>query len=566
MIRLWWSLIAAWAACAGWTLWMDRGPQPLAHPTADRLAAQHIVETVRVIAGDGIPRPAGSEHNALIRERLAARIESLGLPVVQHETSHHRFRNTLFGEVALCNLMFRVTGTASPGKHPCLMLSAHYDSSTQGPGAADDASGVAILLEIAERLQREPPRCDVVFLITDGEEYGLLGAQRWVEEHPWAGEIGMVINVEARGSGGPSLMFQTSEPNGRLVEHFARHVQRPRTSSLFAEVYRILPNDTDLTVFLRAGMKGYNFAFIGNVRNYHTPDDTVENLSLTSLQHQADNVWQLTRSLCETDWQSLDSGAAPAVYFDLFSSMVIRWPVAWSIPMTLTALVLWCAAAIVPNRVGLALDGGNRFLKVLIGVAGVVAAWAIVTAGLWLLVWALRWDARLSHPWPVVPLPLIASLWIAAVALVVGVVELTQRWFSANQWQIALGWLWAAMGIAVAWLLVGGSYLWIIPLLVGSFVLAVIPARWSSKPAIIAASFGLSAGLMWLPMEGLFYDALGMRMPVLSAARWAYIALTLAPMAGLLTPFHRRRVLIILFASWFVLTVIAIAVQPSATA
>ncbi len=106
-------------------------------------------------------------------------------------------------------------------------------------------------------------RNDVIFLLTDGEELGLLGAAAFVNEHPWAKDVGVALNFEARGTGGPVRMFETSEQNGWLIRRFAQAAPYPRTDSISYEIYRSLPNDTDLTVFKRHGYAGLNFAFIG---------------------------------------------------------------------------------------------------------------------------------------------------------------------------------------------------------------------------------------------------------------------------------------------------------------
>ena len=130
------------------------------------------------------------------------------------------------------------------------MIAAHYDSVPFGPGASDDGAGVAALLEIARMTQKLPAsRNDILFLITDGEELGLLGAEGFVRSHALAKTIRVAINLEARGTSGRSLMFQTSDQSAWLIRHYANCTTHPTTSSLYQEVYKRLPNDTDFTVF-----------------------------------------------------------------------------------------------------------------------------------------------------------------------------------------------------------------------------------------------------------------------------------------------------------------------------
>ena len=71
-------------------------------------------------------------------------------------------------------------------------------------------------------------------------------------QHPLAADGGVVLNFEARGTTGPAIMFETSRGNADLVGVFAEAAPHPVATSFAVEVYRMLPNDTDFTPFLRA--------------------------------------------------------------------------------------------------------------------------------------------------------------------------------------------------------------------------------------------------------------------------------------------------------------------------
>ena len=76
------------------------------------------------------------------------------------------------------------------------------------------------MLETLRALKAGPPLDrDVIALLTDGEESGCLGARVFVTEHPWADEVGIVLNFDARGNSGPSIMFETSDGNGWLIRN-----------------------------------------------------------------------------------------------------------------------------------------------------------------------------------------------------------------------------------------------------------------------------------------------------------------------------------------------------------
>jgi Zn-dependent M28 family amino/carboxypeptidase len=200
----------------------------------------------------------------------------------------------------LHNVLAELPG-ALPGTQPSsILLSAHYDSVPAGPGAGDDGQGVATLIELGRALRAAPARNGAWLLFTDGEELGLLGARLFAAEHPLLAQLRVSLNLEARGNRGPSLMFQTGEHSGALVRSFA-HTARPVASSLFAPVYRALPNDTDFSVFLRKGLEGLNLAFVGGVANYHTSHDTLDRLDWRSCNSKGTPRW---RRCASSTWRA----------------------------------------------------------------------------------------------------------------------------------------------------------------------------------------------------------------------------------------------------------------------
>jgi hypothetical protein len=216
-----------------------------------------------------------------------------------------------------------------PGRNrsqPAVAAIAHYDSVAFAPGAADDASGTAAILETARLLSSGPkPLRDVAFVITDSEELGLLGAHVFFSEHPLAKQIGAVINVEARGSRGLATMFQTSPGNAALVDLWAENAIAPSGNSLTGAVYRLLPNDTDLTVALAADKIGINSAFIDGQFDYHAPSDAPANLDPRTMQQLGDFALTTTRALAFAP--TLPERGVDSAYFDVFGLAVVRYPI-----------------------------------------------------------------------------------------------------------------------------------------------------------------------------------------------------------------------------------------------
>ncbi len=235
------------------------------------------------ILGDERPHPVDSPANDLVRERILSEIKTLGYtPEVRDDFACRGSKR--FGGMSCArvrNILFR----AGPSGGGAALIAAHYDSVPAGPGASDDGAGVAATLEIAARLAGRKLTKPVIFLLTDGEEVGLLGATSFVRKDPWAKDVAFAINMEARGTGGPAIMFQTSAPNGRDIAALTAKPVRTIANSMAADIYRTLPNDTDATEFLAKGYDVINFAFINPVARYHTPLDSLAHLEHASVGH-----------------------------------------------------------------------------------------------------------------------------------------------------------------------------------------------------------------------------------------------------------------------------------------
>src|SRR5579863_10108472 len=278
-------IAAAWLA----TLGAERTPaaRPLdAAPTL--FSGQRAREVLRGLVGDNVPHPMGSPANGALRARIVAALLRLGLtPEVQSGS-------TVCTPYGVCgmpiNILARIQGSDAASDR-AVLLCAHYDSVGAGPGASDNGSGVAALLEIARILQQLPrPRQSVILLFDDGEEVDLLGSHAFVDHHPWAATVSAAVNLDARGTSGPSLMFETGSANRWLMSLYSHAIARPLANSVYYAVYKLLPNDTDFTVFKAAGFQGFNFAFIGDVAHYHTPLDDTAHADSGSMQQQGDNA------------------------------------------------------------------------------------------------------------------------------------------------------------------------------------------------------------------------------------------------------------------------------------
>jgi hypothetical protein len=323
-------------------------PRPVPANASDTLfSSSRAMSTLIEIARR--PRPIGSPEHARVRELLVERLRALGLETeVQTATSSVETEQGL-RVATVRNVVARLPGTASTG---AVLVTAHYDSRELAPGAGDDASGVAAILEALRALgTREPLRNDVIVLFTDAEEIGLLGARAFAEQHPWMRDVAVVLSFEMRGAGGPSIMFETGPDNGWIVRRLREFDPRPFANSLAYEVYARMPNDTDFTPFKEAGKIGLNFAAVGNARVYHQPTDTPQNLSEASLQHHGLRALAGLEDLGRAD---LGASRAPdVVYFQVPFFGLVVYEAGWVQPIAGGLLLLAVLATLLARRRGL---------------------------------------------------------------------------------------------------------------------------------------------------------------------------------------------------------------------
>lgn len=544
----------AWVLIIAMSLGAYRPVAPLpADAPESQFSAARADGILKTLVGDAIPHPAGSEQNAVVRTRIVSLLESFGYQVeIQKGTGQvwasAKNRSPDRDTIELHNIIARRAGSRSG---PPIMLVSHYDSVPFGPGASDDGVGTAALLEIARMLAAEPvPEREVMFLITDGEEFGLLGAELFVNEHPLAKKVALAINLEARGTTGPSLMFETSRLSRQLVPVFADSARKPMASSLFFEIYKRLPNDTDFTLLNRSGIFGFNFAFIGNVKNYHTTADNYENVDRGSLQHHGENALGLIRACVNSDVLkdifTAKSGGNPgdlpktdeAVYFDLFGKWIVWWPSSWSVWFCGVAAVMVVITTIGFRDVKLRDTQSqlrSRWAAVVIHVGALLFAVLLIFLTGFLIQMLVRNDPRMSNPWPLQPVPILLGFWAASFAVVSGLAIALEKWLEPRGWMIAFCLLWLVFATASSVYINGASYLFVLPLLIvtGFGVVACWFGKYGLVSTIVVAA--IAVGFFWLPMERLFYDAVGFRMPIATLVRMSLLGTTVLGLQSLTT-------------------------------
>ncbi|WP_396194622.1 M20/M25/M40 family metallo-hydrolase [Flavobacterium sp.] len=335
-------------------------------------STKRALEIVKNISAK--PHFVGSQNHKSVANYLQKELQNLGLQTSLQEGFTMTEKGTL---VKSKNILAKIKGTTNA---KALLLLSHYDSAPHSfsHGASDDASGVATIIESVRAFlhNKSTHKNDIVILFSDAEEVGLNGAALFVTQHQWAKEVGLVLNFEARGSSGPSYMLmETNQGNAKMVEAFrAGKANYPVSNSLMYSIYKMLPNDTDLTVFRETGkIQGFNFAFIDSHYDYHTSQDKFEHLDPKTLAHQGTYLFPLLKHFANANLSDLNTDEDD-VYFNVPFGFV-SYPFDWILPM----LIMSFALLILFMFIGL----GKQILRIEEIIKGFLPLFgAMITAGL----------------------------------------------------------------------------------------------------------------------------------------------------------------------------------------
>jgi hypothetical protein len=333
-------------------LWQVRPPALPHKSTAEYLIYQNMMENIQKLAAE--PHPSGSIEIEVVRAEIIAEIESMGLkPDIQD--AGYMLWNPDSESLLLQNILVKLD---APGTDRGVMFVSHYDSVPDSPGAADAMLPVCAMLEaLRVHAQNGVLQTNIYFLFTDGEEMGLLGARRFVEDNPeLKDKIDMVINLEMRGNRGGVLLFEASPGAYSMLRTVKQSGAKTIGISWAVEVYAMMPNNTDLTAFFDAGYNGINYAAIEGVEHYHTPTDNFENLDRSTSWHYLQIVLALADHAANNDLSRLHQSSPEAVYFPFLPGVLVL--------MTAFVSHILCAAACVLFLVFTIVKMRNKELKV----------------------------------------------------------------------------------------------------------------------------------------------------------------------------------------------------------
>ncbi len=422
----------------------------------DGIWLENVIKHVEKIAKKA--HPTGSISNRDVRRYLVNTLNAMGAKVTLQRTTGYNPNHRITAPIVNIVAEFPAKENNTRKK---LMLMSHYDSAKPfAKGAGDAGSGIAVVLEVLRGyLKQEAQRKnDIVVLFTDGEELGLLGAHAFVDQHHLADTIGLILNFEARGSSGPVIMWpESTSGTAALVNTYqSTNPPFPVSSSLIYDLYQLLPNDTDMTVFKqKKDIQGLNFAFIDDHFNYHTEQDDLKHLSYNSLMHQALQLKALLPTLANTDLEQLSSNH-DSIYFTVPGFGLLVWP-DWSgsLLMALTWLLalLTFSTNTEPKKGLLLLKSGGVFIFIML------VAWIATKGFLWLIYNMFKPELNdILQGFPYWGHEYMLVCWLLILSLTMGLMgNLIKRVNGSIAWVPALTWSLVFTFVAIK--IPGSSYL-----------------------------------------------------------------------------------------------------------
>jgi len=354
-----------------------------------------------------------------------------------------------------------------------------------------------------------------------------------------------VLNFEARGTSGPLLMFETSQPNGGLISLYRRVAKGTASGSLFAAIYEQLPNDTDFTVFRAAGMSGLNFAVIGDVAHYHTTLDSPSNLDRRTVAQYATGAENVITSFATESGQF---GGSRSTYFDVLQLFVVAWP-RWLDFVILGVAIVLAARAF---RNSLLVNTGREVSLAFAITLGVFVA----AAGSGILM--AKWLATDAGPWTPAPEAGLLSVLMLVSAMSAFAPTLERDGRRAIITSAAIITIMLSIALLVA--LPGGAYVMIIPAVTIAAAASVSNSRAQGWSAIVGL---MVAGVVLIPLAPKIYDALGFSASPLIAVLLLTVS---APTLAIECSTRMRRIMAATLAGLALIVAVFHQSRPSVTA
>lgn len=490
-------------------------PEPLPATAPDSLfSADRAAGYIREVSS--VPHPLGSTADASVRSYIVTQLRALGLtPKLDTSVVTGSFEGLHYAATVI-NISARIAGSQNT---KAVLLMAHYDSVPTGPGASDDGSGVATILETLRALRHSTPlRNDVLACFTDGEEEGMMGAQALSANEKELRNIGVALNFEARGTSGPSIMFESSEPNRWLINSLAGSAPSPVATSLAADAYKRLPNNTDFSWLKSKGIAGLNFAFIGSAERYHSMSDNFSNIDVRSIQHDGSYSLSLTKAFGNMALPSHESG--DDIYFNFFWPNMVHYPANLNGTFSILAAIIYLLMLYVGIKKGVI-----RMPKLILGMLLPVMPIALFGPGTYFL-WKLIQSAYPESQYFIFGAfygsgIFLFSLILLALGGTTAFYIYARKFFRSSEMAAGVLLWWLILTFAATQYLPHGAYFFQWPLIFSSFALLLFflaPRSDFRSPIVLPVLLVGAVPGIYLAAQMIYFLFLMGALPIISAS------------------------------------------------
>ncbi|XP_055537804.1 endoplasmic reticulum metallopeptidase 1-like [Wyeomyia smithii] len=311
-----------------------------------RFIAEVAKNNLAILTSQG-PRVGGSYTNEVFTVNfLRQTIENImakANPVhkfeleVQQQNGHMFLNYTVYPQTSVYqgiqNVVVKVTPAGAVEPENYLMLSSHFDSVPQSPGAGDDGTMTVVMLETLRQISLDdsPYQHGIVFVFNGLEENTLQGSHAFMAYHRWWENVRAFINMDVAANGGREIMFQAGPKFSFLMQYYRDFVPHPYCTAAAEELFQadLVPSETDFYVYSKMGGKpGMDFAHSTWGYLYHTGYDALDTIPLETLQHTGDNVLSLVRGLANAhELADIDRHEGQkAVFFDFLHWFLVYYP------------------------------------------------------------------------------------------------------------------------------------------------------------------------------------------------------------------------------------------------
>lgn len=260
-------------------------------------------------------RRVGTTGHQVAQRQLAHRMHDLGLEPYDGDFA----LSYLDGGNPLANMVGVAAG--EDRTLPPVLIAAHYDTAGDWAGADDNAAAVAIALEVALRLRREPAARDALIALFDAEEppyfHSPTMGSSWFHAQQAKGPIHAALVMDLVGHavpipGAEDLVFVTGMESDPDLERLILDLPRVAGARIVTALNRYVGDVSDHHTF-RLGRVPYLFLSSGRWQHYHQPSDTADKLDYPKMAATADSVEAMVRGVAalplEGPWEGYDTTA-----------------------------------------------------------------------------------------------------------------------------------------------------------------------------------------------------------------------------------------------------------------